>query len=43
LGVPGQTGVGLVDRHKVYYKREGGDFPQVQVVVNLVEFARDSS
>jgi hypothetical protein len=22
--------------HKVYYKREGGGFPQVQVVVSLV-------
>jgi hypothetical protein len=23
-------------RHKVYYKGEGGDFPQVQAVVSLV-------
>jgi len=28
--------VGLVERHKVYYKGEGGDFPQVWAVVNLV-------
>jgi hypothetical protein len=28
--------VGLVKRHKVYYKGEGGGFPQVQVVVSLV-------
>ncbi len=28
--------VGLVERHKVYYKGEGGGFPQVWAVVNLV-------
>ncbi len=28
--------VGLVERHKVYYKGEGGGFPQVQAVVSLV-------
>ncbi len=28
--------VGLVDRHKVYYKGESGGFPQVQAVVSLV-------
>jgi len=28
--------VGLVERHKVYYKGEGGGFPQVWTVVNLV-------
>jgi hypothetical protein len=27
---------GLVERHKVYYKGEGGGFPQVQAVVSLV-------
>jgi hypothetical protein len=27
---------GLVERHKVYYKGEGGAFPQVRTVVNLV-------
>jgi hypothetical protein len=29
-------GVGPVARHKVYYKGEGGGFPQVQAVVKLV-------
>jgi hypothetical protein len=28
--------VGLVERHKVYYKGEGADFPQVRIVVSLV-------
>jgi len=28
--------VGLVERHKVYYKGKGGGFPQVQAVVSLV-------
>jgi hypothetical protein len=28
--------VGLVERHKVYYKGEGGGFPQVRAVVSLV-------
>jgi len=28
--------VGLMERHKIYYKGEGGDFPQVQAVVSLV-------
>jgi hypothetical protein len=28
--------VGLVERHKVYYKGEGDGFPQVQAMVNLV-------
>jgi hypothetical protein len=28
--------VGLVERHKIYYKGEGGDFPQVRAVVSLV-------
>jgi hypothetical protein len=28
--------VGFVERHKVYYKGEGGGFPQVQAVVNLM-------
>jgi hypothetical protein len=34
-----------MERHKVYYKGEGGDFPQVRVVVSLVNlnFARGSS
>jgi len=28
--------VGLVERHKVYYKGEGDGFPQVQAMVSLV-------
>jgi hypothetical protein len=28
--------VGLVERHKVYYKGEGGGFPQIQAVMNLM-------
>jgi hypothetical protein len=29
-------GVGLLKRHKLYYKGEGGGFLQVQAMVNLV-------
>jgi hypothetical protein len=29
-------GVGPMAKHKVYYKGEGGGFPQVRAVVNLV-------
>jgi len=28
--------VGLVERRRVYYKGEGGGFPQIRAVVNLV-------
>jgi len=28
--------VSLVERHKIYYKGEGGGFPQVQTMVSLV-------
>ncbi len=38
-GSPGRKNhldVGIVERHRVYYKGEGGGFPQVQAVVNLV-------
>jgi len=28
--------VGLVERHKVYYKGEGDGFPKVQAVVSLM-------
>jgi hypothetical protein len=28
--------VGLMERHKIYYKGKGGGFPQVQAVVSLV-------
>jgi hypothetical protein len=31
--------VGLVKRHKVYYKGEGGGFPQVRAVVSLVNLS----
>jgi len=38
MGVPilGILGAGHVAKHRVYYKGEGGGFPQVWVVVNLV-------
>ncbi len=38
-GVPGEKShldVGPVERSKVYYKGEGGGFPQVRAVVSLV-------
>jgi len=36
--------VSLVGNHRVYYKGEGGGFPQVRVVVNCeFEFAHGSS
>jgi hypothetical protein len=28
--------VGLVEKHRVYYKREGGGFPQVWAMVSLM-------
>jgi len=28
--------VGLVEKHIVYYKGEGGGFPQIRAVMNLV-------
>ncbi len=31
--------VNLVERHKIYYKGEGGGFPQVRAVVNLVSLS----
>jgi hypothetical protein len=37
--VPGEKShldVGSVTSHRVYYKGEGGGFPQVRAVVNLV-------
>ncbi len=42
LGSPGTKNhldVGLVERHKVYYKGEGGGFPQVRAVVSLVNLS----
>jgi hypothetical protein len=35
-GTKSHLDVALVERHIVYYKGEGGGFPQVQVVVNLM-------
>jgi hypothetical protein len=28
--------VGLVERHKIYYKGEGGGFPQIRAMLSLV-------
>jgi hypothetical protein len=36
LGTKCHLDVGLVERHKVYYKGEGGGFPQVWALVSLV-------
>ncbi len=36
LGKKSHLDVGPVERSRVYYKGEGGGFPQVQTVVNLV-------
>jgi hypothetical protein len=36
LGVLSHLDVGLVERHIVYYKGKGGDFPQVRAVMSLV-------
>ncbi len=39
FGSPGtkcHLDVGLVERHKVFYKGEGGGFPQVEAMVSLV-------
>jgi hypothetical protein len=36
LGTKRHLGVNPMARHKVYYKGEGGGFPQVRVVLNLV-------
>ncbi len=35
LGTKCHLDVGLVERHKIYYKGEGGGFPQVRAVVSL--------
>jgi hypothetical protein len=46
FGSPGtkcHLDVGFVERHKVYYKGEGGGFPQVRVVVSLVSLVSLSS
>jgi hypothetical protein len=39
FGSPGtkcHLDVGLIERHRTYYKGEGGGFPQIKAVVNLV-------
>jgi hypothetical protein len=39
FGSPGtkcHLDVGLVERHRVYYKGQGGGFPQVRAVVSFV-------
>jgi len=36
LGTKCHLDVGLLERHKIYYKGESGGFPQVQVVVNFM-------
>jgi len=39
FGSPGtkcHLDVGLMERHRAYYKGEGGGFPQVKAMVNLV-------
>jgi hypothetical protein len=35
-GTKSHLDVGLMERDKVYYKGEGGGFPQARAVVNLV-------
>jgi hypothetical protein len=39
LGTKWHSGAGPVARHRIYYKGEGDDFPQVQVVVSLVNLS----
>ncbi len=36
LGTKCNLDVGLMEKHIVYYKGEGGGFPQVRAVVSLV-------
>jgi hypothetical protein len=36
LGTKNHLDVSLMERHRIYYKGEGGGFPQVRVVVSLV-------
>jgi hypothetical protein len=36
LGTKCHLDVGLMERHRVYYKGEGDGFPQIQVVVSLM-------
>jgi hypothetical protein len=38
-GIKRHLDVGLMGRHRVYYKGEGGDFPQVRPVMSLVSLS----
>ncbi len=38
-GTKSHLDVGLMERHRLYYKGEGGGFPQVRVMVNLVSLS----
>jgi hypothetical protein len=38
-GIKCHFDVGFMERHKVYYKGEGGGFPQVWAVVSLVSLS----
>ncbi len=35
-GTKSHLDVGLMEKHRIYSKREGGGFPQVQAMVSLV-------
>jgi hypothetical protein len=39
LGTKSHLDVGLVERHKIYNKEEGGGFPQVRAMVGLVSLS----
>jgi hypothetical protein len=39
LGTKWHLGVGPMARHRVYYKGEGGGFPQVQAMVSFVSLS----
>jgi hypothetical protein len=41
-GTKSHLDVGFVERRKVYYKGEGGGFPQVQAMVSLVSLVSPS-
>jgi hypothetical protein len=36
LGTKGHLDVAIVEKHRIYYKGEGGGFPQVRAMVSLV-------
>jgi hypothetical protein len=39
LGIKSHLDAALVERHKIYYKGEGGGFAQVRAVVSLVSLS----